>query len=88
MPGDAARYIFPCSPVLPASDLNRVVRALHNRSAMEIDAERDQAVKDALDEVAYPLGFFRDYDEPNESFQARLVRFLRSRLSRLEAGCV
>lgn len=54
-------------------------RIAMTRSSIEIDAEREQAVKDTLDAVGYPLGFFRDYDEPNDSFKTRLVDFIRCR---------
>jgi len=51
------------------------------RSTLEIDAEREQAVKDALDAVAYPLGFFRDCDEPNEIFASRLIRYIEHQIA-------
>lgn len=49
-------------------------------TSMAIDAEREQAVKEAIDSIAYRVGFFRDYDEPNECFLARLDFFLSQAL--------
>ena len=45
------------------------------------DTEREQAVKDALDAVAYHVRFFRDFDEPNDIFACRLIAHLGERLA-------
>lgn len=81
MPGDTAPFIITRSPHLHASEERGVSRANHAPSAMAIDAEREQAVKDALDTVSYALHFFRDYDEPNEIFSSRLVAYIRELLA-------
>lgn len=41
-------------------------------STMAIDADRERAVKDALDAVGYRVRLFREADEPNEVYAARL----------------
>lgn len=43
--------------------------------AFVTDADRrlEQTVKERLDAIAFPLHFFREYDEPNEVFAPRLV---------------
>ena len=38
------------------------------------DRGSQQMIKEHLDAIAYPLGFFREYDESNEVFAPRLLR--------------
>ena len=47
-----------------------------HRIAYITDGDRrlQQTIKELLDAIAYRVGFFREYDEPNEIFAPRLVR--------------
>lgn len=47
------------------------------KSEMQIEADREQSVADALDAIGYPLQVFRHYDESNYTYQRRLVEFIK-----------
>lgn len=49
------------------------------------DRALEQAIKEALDALAYPFGFFRDYDEPNEIFAPRAADALPALAERIAA---
>jgi len=78
MARDTASSIFPHTPLLPTSVRRCLLQTTESApSTMAIDADREQAVKDALNIIGHWVGVFREYDEPNENFSARLVHHLK-----------
>jgi len=53
--------------------------------ASESSSPNEQALKEALDSLTYPFGFFREYDEPNESFAPRVALALPALAPRVAA---
>lgn len=89
MRGDTARLIITrhldfCH--LCAAAIRGATHSEASRSIMEVDAEREHAVKVVLDAFGYRFRFFRQYDEPNEIFASRLMEHLGDLLASSHAG--
>ena len=66
---------MPTSELRSKAELNSK-RLLDLRAGISTDPESEQRLKEALDTLAYPVRFFRDYDEPCEVFRLRLIAYV------------